>query len=390
MSMRQRPTRKQNGAPKKARSVQNNSSNVQGNNRPRKQANARRDRQQPQNQGSSFMNPVSVSSAYATGVSSTKPRIITGNQMCNVRHKEFIGNISGLNNQNFNQSFALALNPGIASTFPWLAIMAQNWQAYRFKKMRFFYFTRTGSTTVGSVILCPDYDAADVAPISEQVIDSYEDAKEDAPWKNLDCPLNSTAMHLMGPKKFIRLGPLSANQDIKTYDVGNMFVYTVDSAAAASWGKLWVEYDVDLFTPQLPPGGSSFTQTAVLYGKTAQTAALPFGTAPQVFGNMQVVVGNNGTNNTITLSNAVVGGEYALQGLLTGTVITQAPNIVSLTGGTAGTDSGGFSAAATSAWLTYTFIATSSTVVIVFDTTATTITDAAFTLALIPANGLVV
>lgn len=230
--------------------------------------------------GDSFMNPTGVSAAYSTGVGSSRPIIKSGNQMVNIKHKEFIGNISGLGNVNFNQAYELALNPGIAATFPWLSIMAQNWQAYRFKKMRFFYFTRTGSTTVGSVILCPDYDAADLAPISEQVIDSYEDAKEDAPWKNIECSLNSTAMHLMGPKKFIRFGALANNQDIKTYDVGNMFVYTVDSAAAASWGKLWVEYEVDLYTPQLPPGGSSFTQIAGIVGQTALTGPIPLGTNP--------------------------------------------------------------------------------------------------------------
>jgi hypothetical protein len=385
MSMRQRPTKKQNVRPKKPQVANNNSSNVQGK-RPRKQANARRPNPQG-NVGTSFMNPTGVSTAYSSGVNTTKPRIITGNNMCNVRHKEFIGNVSGLNNQNFNQAFSLALNPGLAATFPWLSVMAQNWQAYRFKKMRFMYFTRTGSTTVGSVILCPDYDAADGAPISEQVIDSYEDAKEDAPWKNVDCPLNSTSMHLMGPKKFIRLGNLSANQDIKTYDVGNMFIYTVDSASAASWGKLWVEYDVDLFTPQLPPGGSSFTQTAAINSAGGgRTGALPFGTAPVVFGNMQIIVGSNGTNSTITLSNAVVGGEYSISTIDNGTVITTAPSVQAITGGTLINDFTVINAAATMSSNLYTFTANASTVVLTIYGVATTITATNAVMSLIPSG----
>jgi len=170
----------------------------------------------------SFNNPSSAASAYSTGLGVNKPKISMGNNSCNVKHREFIGNVQGT--ANFTQSFALALNPGIAATFPWLANMAQNWQAYRFKKLRFCYYTRTGSNVPGSVILCPDYNAQDGPPVSEQVIDSYEDAREDAPWKNIECILNPISMHLMGPKKFIRLGPLAANQDLKTFDVGNMYL----------------------------------------------------------------------------------------------------------------------------------------------------------------------
>jgi len=381
MSMRQRPTKKQNVRPKKPQVANNNSSNGKGN-RPRNQDNARRNRGNA-SQGSSFMNPPSVSAAYATGTGSSRPRITGGNQCLNIKHKEFIGNISGLNNAAFNQSFALALNPGVAATYPWLSIMAQNWQAYRFRKMRFFYFTRTGSTTVGSVILCPDYDAADVAPISEQVIDSYEDAKEDAPWKNIECTLNSTAMHLMGPKKFIRFGALPANQDIKTYDVGNMFIYTVDSAAAGSWGKLWVEYDVDFFTPQLPPGGSSFTQQALIAGGGVLTAAEPLGSVPVVSGNMQIVAGNNGTNSTLVVSNAVVGAEYSMNIFAQGAALTNWT--VTPTGATLKSSLfNNYPAAASSSAYGGTFTSTASTMSFVIIQNGTTVTGSQVAFFLAP------
>jgi hypothetical protein len=379
MSQRQRPTRKPQSAPKKAARGINNSSNVKGN-RPRKQDNARR---QMQNQQGSFNQPVGASAAYSTGVSTTRPKISMGNNMCNVKHKEFIGNVTG--SSAFTQSFELSLNPGIAATFPWLSVMAQNWQAYRFKKLRFYYLTRTGSNIPGSVILCPDYDAADVAPISEQVIDSYEDAKEDAPWKNIDCPLNPIAMHLLGPKKFIRLGNLPANQDVKTFDVGNMFVYTVDGTAV-NWGKVWVEYDVDLYTPQLPPGGSSFTQVAPIVGATSTTAAEPLGTAPVVTGNMQVVAGNNGTNSTLVISNAIVGAEYSLNVLSQGTVITGAVTVSSYAGANAKTALSVINPAATESVGFNTFTAVSSPITIVLSGTATTITLTEVILALIPTS----
>jgi hypothetical protein len=378
MSMRQRPT-KPRTAQKKAAKGKNNSSNAQGN-RPRRQDNARR---QSSQQGT-FNNPIGASAAYSTGVSTTRPKISMGSNMCNVKHKEFIGNVAGTTA--FTQAFGLAINPGIAATFPWLSNIAQNWQAYRFKKLRFYYLTRTGSNIPGSVILCPDYDAADSAPISEQVIDSYEDAKEDAPWKNIDCPLSPTAMHLMGPKKFIRLGNLPANQDVKTFDVGNMFVYTVDGTAV-NWGKVWVEYDVDLFTPQLPPGGSSFTQVATINGATSMTGALPFGTAPVVAGNMQIAVTDNGTNNVLTVSNAIVGAEYGLSIQSVGTVFTQQTEVTSITSGaTYKTSVGGIPAAATSCFSFATFTCTSTTMIFIINAVATTVTSTNAVLSLVPTS----
>jgi len=237
---------------------------------------------------------------------------------------------------------------------------------------------------VGSIILAPDYDASDGAPISEQVVDQYEDAKEDVPWKNLECILNVSAMHNTGPRKYIRFGSLSSNQDIKMYDVGTMFVFTVDSAAAASWGKLWVEYEIELHTPQLPSGGSNFSYQLAVNGLTTLTAAEPFGVSPTVVGNLQCVVGNNGTNNTIVLSNAQIGGEYICNIVAQGTVITGAVAVQSNTGSNAVTLKSVFNAAATLSISTLTFTPTASTVTLVIFGTATTITLCNVFISLIP------
>jgi hypothetical protein len=151
-------------------------------------------------------------------------------------------------------SQTLALNPGLAATFPWLSSQAQAWEEYRFNKLKFCYYTRTGSSTPGSVQLVPDYDAADAAPATEQIASSFQDVVEDAPWKNLECQLASQAMFPMGPRKFIRSGALAANLDIKTYDAGQLFICTTDGTAV-NWGKLWVEYDVELSVPANPAAG---------------------------------------------------------------------------------------------------------------------------------------
>jgi len=168
------------------------------------------------------------------------------------------------------------LNPGMSSTFPWLSTQAQAWESYRFNKLRFCAYTRCATSVPGSLMLIPDYDAADAAPATEQIASSYEDVEEGVPWKDSCAVLKPAAMHALGPRKFIRQGALSANQDIKTYDAGSLFVGTTDGTAV-NWSKLWVEYDVTLFTPQLPSGGAYVGTMLHTQSLTAPTTAAPLG-----------------------------------------------------------------------------------------------------------------
>lgn len=202
----------------------------------------------------------SMASAYApnaiaTGTKSMEPLIRGGRNSCRIVHRELVASISG--SASFTVGQSIPLNPGLASSFPWLASQAQAWEEYRFHKLKFCYYTRTGTQTTGSLQIVPDYDAADAAPATEQIASSFEDVVEDAPWKDLECRLNPQAMYSMGPKKFIRTGALAANLDIKTYDVGQLFVCSTDGAAV-NWGKLWVEYDVEFFVPASPSSGIVF------------------------------------------------------------------------------------------------------------------------------------
>lgn len=219
----------------------------------------------------------SVAAAYATRASGGKPIIRGSHDRVTIRHKEFLSNIYG--NLTWAQVLFLALNPGLPNVFPWLATQAQSWQRYKFKRLCFRYLARCGSSQQGSVQMVPDYDAADVAPQSEAIASNYQDVVEDAPWKDLVCELDVAAMHPKGVEKFIRVANLAANLDVKTYDVGNFFLATTDSsAAAAPFGKLWVEYEVELITPQLNAQGISIQQFQ-LYSSPTPTSASPFGNA---------------------------------------------------------------------------------------------------------------
>lgn len=200
------------------------------------------------------MGTTAAAKAYALGQRSVEPRVSGSYRSTRIVHRELVATVYG--STTFNVNLAIALNPGLSTSFPWLSTQAVGWEQYKFHKLKFCYYTRCSTATSGSVMLVPDYDAADPAPISEQVASAYRDTAEEVPWvEHFACTLDPSAMYGIMGRKYVRTAGLGQDLDIKTYDSGNMFVCTTDGAVTTGWGKLWVEYDVELYVPQLPPTG---------------------------------------------------------------------------------------------------------------------------------------
>jgi len=227
-----------------------------------------------------------AAAAYSSAQSQRAPRIQASRDNCRIVHRELIGSVVG--SAAFAVPLTFAVNPGLPASFPWLSTQAQAWETYRFNKLRYCYYTRTGTGVPGSCMLVPDYDAEDSAPISEQVASSYEDVEEDAPWKDICCELRPSAMFSIGPKKFVRTGAVPAGTDVKTYDAAQLFVCTTDGTAV-NWGKLWVEYDVEFFTPQINPAGVGVLSQQHLVSTVAPTTAANFGAPVSSAGSANIV-----------------------------------------------------------------------------------------------------
>jgi len=59
-----------------------------------------------------------------------------------------------------------SINPGIASTFPWLSSIALNYSKYKFKTLRFLYVPNVPTSIGGSAYIYLSYDSKDTAPAS--------------------------------------------------------------------------------------------------------------------------------------------------------------------------------------------------------------------------------
>jgi hypothetical protein len=138
--------------------------------------------------------------------------------------------------------------------------------------------------------MAPDYDPSDSPPASELAVSTYQDCVEDAVWvQELVCELNVDSMFPNGRRKFVRSGSVGA-EDLKLYDAANFFLCTLEQIGASAIGKLWVEYDVDFFTPQTPGSSSAGSTSRLLSRYVDQTAqALASGVAePLLFSDLVV------------------------------------------------------------------------------------------------------
>lgn len=166
-----------------------------------------------------------------------------------IQNSELVGSISG--SANFTVQSQISLNPGLPSSFPWLSEIASKWQQFRFHKLHFRFVTRSPTSAKGSIILSPDYNPRELVPTTESQATNTQDAVEDVVWRELCCKLDVAAMFPLGPRKQIRVSKVAG--DTSVYDAGRMFICTVGEADSSEIGKLWVDYDVELFVPQNSP-----------------------------------------------------------------------------------------------------------------------------------------
>jgi len=180
-----------------------------------------------------------------------------------VSHCEFVGpvfkpstNAGYADGQSIFQAMRLRMNPGSKATFVWLSTMAPLYESFRFRKLKIHYETRCSTTDRGSIIMSPDYDAADgQIALNEQLLFSNKNTVDDAIWKHVTLKLDPAAMNRLykGHPCMSDLRYASTNQDQKTIDPAQVFVCVdSDAGSAFKYGKIFIEYEVEFFDPQNP------------------------------------------------------------------------------------------------------------------------------------------
>jgi hypothetical protein len=226
----------------------------------------RRQRNRNGNQGSPNG---SVAVAYSHPQVGGAPTITRFNGGCRIAHRELVDE-SIVNSTTFAVQSVLELNPGLATTFPWLAPQAAQWEQYCCKRLVAQYIPFAPTSTQGDVIMSPEYDASDTVPTTEAQAANVQGSLTDACWKQLNMTLDPTAMMGIGPRKFVRSANVAG--DPKTFDVGRLFICTNNGANTNAIGKVFLDYEFEFYIPQNSPESYTAARSLSLYSLHADQA----------------------------------------------------------------------------------------------------------------------
>lgn len=224
----------------------------------------------------------SAPTAISTRVQSMEPRITRTKKSIRIAHRELVlASVAG--STTFTVQNKLSINPGLAATFPWLAPQAQQWEQYRVHKLDVEYVPIAPTSTQGDLIISPNYDSSDPPPTSEvQAGDNYGSVT-DSCWKGFQCRLDVQSMMALSPRRYVRATAIAG--DIKTFDVGKIFICTNNETGTSAIGKIYLDYDFEFFTPQNDPLPSTVPLYTSLFSNHATTTftttvakAMPFDT----------------------------------------------------------------------------------------------------------------
>lgn len=218
-----------------------------------------------------------------------------------VRHSEYLADVAG------SVAFAatqLEINPGRSEMFPWLNAIARRFESYRFRKLHFRFESQAPTSATGTVILAVDYDAADAAPVDKVSAMSYRGSTRCAPWESMVHASQASDLHKLASNYVRGDLTLAANLDVKTYDIGNLFICTQGQAGTTAVGELYVDYEVELLTPQLSP---SDVPASKVTGSAGLTTAVMFGTNAAITAGSNIDLSVNAAGDTVTFNQAFEG-----------------------------------------------------------------------------------
>lgn len=220
------------------------------------------------------------SSQMLAGRGSTKNRSANRQSMI-IEEDEYIAEVVGAATAANFGTTAYPINIGQAVTFPWgSGVVRNNFEKYRFEYLE-FYFKREVSEfatngTTGKVMLHVDFDAADGPPTTKQQVEDSDPHSDGMPCENINLIVPQHSLERLTDGWFVRPGGLPGSTDIKTYDVGNLYVSTQGLAAnSAIVGELHVRYRCKVYVPVLDAlNGAPSNHNAASYGTlTTETFA---------------------------------------------------------------------------------------------------------------------
>jgi len=166
------------------------------------------------------------------------------------KRREALGPFPGTTST-FAITATFVINPGLSATFPWLSSPASAFNMYRFRKLRILYKNSTNTTNTGVVVLGYNPDPNDPPPTTLAQVENYDCKVRISAWEDsyVDVPVSDLNRL---EKFFVRNSIVSGDNSL--YDLGAIYVCCSGNASnTATIGEIWLEYEVDMFSPIIGP-----------------------------------------------------------------------------------------------------------------------------------------
>jgi hypothetical protein len=144
-----------------------------------------------------------------------------------------------------NERTTIIVNPG-RDTFPWLNAIAMRFESYKFLQLRFLFCSSLGTDNDGMISMHPDYDPEDDnSPLTKSRLHCFKDSVRMPIWSSQT--LTCSKQELNKRKTYFCR---DRGMGDRLNDVCQLHIVT-DTSHSGVVGELWVEYFVELQTPQI-------------------------------------------------------------------------------------------------------------------------------------------
>jgi hypothetical protein len=179
-----------------------------------------------------------------------------------IQHREYISDVYAGAINSFAIIETLPVNPGLSSTFQYLAQIAQNFEEYIFHGLVFEFVSTTSpylsGGAMGSIVMSMEYDSALAAFTSKPQMENSDFAISARPDTSILYGIECKDQPLNG--RYVRGSGTLTNQPVNLTDIGTMYIGNQNTTitAGTSLGELWVTYDVELRKPHIAPARWGF------------------------------------------------------------------------------------------------------------------------------------
>lgn len=193
--------------------------------------------------------------AAATGghLGNNVPMMVNSKCSNTLRHREYLGDIFS-SNSNFS-AVQFSINPGLFSTFPWLAPIANCFTSYRMRGLIYEFNSLateySAQTSLGFVALGTQYNTIDPPFTDKITMLNSEYANSRKPSETFMHAVECAGNQLVLEQLYVRDQSPPNDTDIRFYDLGTLTLAVGGQVANDEIiGELWASYECEFYQPK--------------------------------------------------------------------------------------------------------------------------------------------